>query len=209
MVSHDPCLGNRLPHEFYSQATEEVARSLIGKALLHRSGNVWVGGWIVETEAYLHRGDPASHSVRGKTASNASMFSCPGTLYVYPIHARFCMNAVTQAEGEGAAVLIRAIEPIWGIETMCCNRKLDDHGRLTRGPAMLCQALAIDRTDDGRSLVTDQELGIFSIGKSVNRKVRSAKRIGISKARHRNLRFIDPNSSFLSRPVSSNRSRSG
>jgi DNA-3-methyladenine glycosylase len=175
---------------------------LIGKALLLRRGDQWLGGWIVETEAYLDSGDPASHSARGLTTSNASMFSSAGTLYVYPIHAKYCLNAVTQHEGEGAAVLIRAIEPIWGIQAMQHARGYQDLRRLTRGPAMLCQALGVTRSDDGRCLISDPSLGIYSSSKAPERRVRATKRIGISQAKHRNLRFVDPDSKFLSRAAS-------
>ena len=178
-----------------------VARDLIGKALLHRVDDRWLGGWIVETEAYLHHRDPASHSARGRTASNASMFAAPGTLYVYPIHAKVCLNAVTEPLGRGAAVLIRAIEPVWGIERMMSARGHQDLRRLTRGPAMLCQALHIDRRDDGRDLTTDPDLGIFDPATAERRQVQATKRIGISKAQHRNLRFVDPESQHVSRKV--------
>ncbi|MEL6105785.1 MAG: DNA-3-methyladenine glycosylase [Planctomycetota bacterium] len=191
----------RLPRSFFAQPTAKVASDLIGKAFLHRVDNGWLGGWIVETEAYLHRRDPASHSARGRTASNASMFAAPGTLYVYPIHAKYCLNAVTQSEGEGTAVLIRAIEPVWGLATMRRQRGLDDKRRLTTGPAMLCQALAIDRGDDGRCLIDDPQIGIFVDSARPDATVATTPRIGISKAAHRKLRFIDPSSRFLSRPV--------
>ena len=160
----------------------------------------WVGGLIVETEAYLHHRDPASHSWRGLTASNRSMFAGPGTLYVYPIHAKYCLNAVTQAEGEGTAVLIRAIEPTWGREEMQRRRGMEELRRLTRGPAMLCQALGINRDDDGRSLLNDPGIGIYE-GTDQVRRVMATRRIGISRAVRRKLRFIDPDSTFLSRPV--------
>lgn len=195
-----PC-ANRLPTSFYARATSIVARELIGKALLHRVDDRWLGGWIVETEAYLDRGDPASHSARGKTASNASMFSAPGTLYVYPIHAKYCLNAVTQDIGQGAAVLIRAIEPIWGVEVMKEARGQQDLKRLTCGPAMLCQALRIDRSDDGRCLISDADLGVFEDPDVGSRIIKATKRIGISKATHRNLRFVDTQSSYLSRRI--------
>ncbi|MCO8122858.1 DNA-3-methyladenine glycosylase [Stieleria sp. TO1_6] len=194
-----PRLTDRLTQAFYDRPTALVARELIGKLLLHRQGPNWLGGWIVETEAYLHTRDPASHSARGQTASNASMFDHPGMLYVYPIHARYCMNAVTESAGRGAAVLIRAIEPVWGITAMQQHRGHQDLRRLTRGPAMLCQALAIDRRDDGRSFIDDQRLGIFDGGGVPPRTVIATRRIGISKAQRRKLRFIDPHSNYLSR----------
>ena len=202
LMSRLPVRLQRLPSPFYDRSTTTVARELIGKLLLHRVNDEWLGGWIVETEGYLDHSDPASHSARGKTASNASMFASPGTLYVYPIHAKHCLNAVTQRTGQGAAVLIRAIEPVWGIETMQRLRGHQDLRRLTRGPAMLCQALQIDRDDDGRCLSRDDSLGIFDDPTASGRRVRSTKRIGISKAQHRNLRFVDPDSPHLSRTYS-------
>jgi len=198
-MSNLPLDARRVSGSFYARSTVTVARDLIGKALLHRVADRWLGGWIVETEAYLHQRDPASHSARGKTASNASMFAAPGTLYVYPIHAKYCLNAVTEDEGRGAAVLIRALEPVWGLEQMMAARGHRDMRRLTRGPAMLCQALGIDRRHDGRCLLVDPDLGIFDPTRLSPRLVATTKRIGISKARHRNLRFVDPDSEHLSR----------
>lgn len=196
-----PFKAERLTASFYDRSTATVAGELIGKALLHHVDGCWVGGWIVETEAYLDTRDPASHSARGQTPSNAAMFAAPGTLYVYPIHAKHCLNAVTEKAGRGAAVLIRAIEPVWGIDFMQLERGYSDLRRLTRGPAMLCQSLKIDREDDKRCLVTDPSLGIFADPNSDPRRVLSTKRIGISKAVHRNLRFIDPDSTSTSRPL--------
>ena len=123
-----------------------------------------LGGLIVETEAYLAADDPASHSHRGPTPRNRSMFAEPGTLYVYSIHAKYCMNAVTEAEGVGSAVLIRAMEPIWGIELMQFARGTEDRLRLCRGPAMLCQALSIDRSYDGSDISeTSSDLWISDV----------------------------------------------
>ena len=113
-----PSNQDRLPRSFYDRSPATVARELLGKALLRRLDGQWLGGWIVETEAYLSDGDLASHSARGRTRGNAAMFGPPGTLYVYPIHAKYCMNAVTESDGTGSAVLIRAMEPVWGIDRM-------------------------------------------------------------------------------------------
>jgi DNA-3-methyladenine glycosylase len=190
---------NRLPRTFYDRPTREVAEELIGKALLRKVGKDWLGGWIVETEAYLHERDPASHAARGKTRSNASMFADSGTLYVYPIHAKFCLNAVTLPAGTGAAVLIRAIEPVWGVERMRRHRGIDAVRKLTSGPAMLCQALSVTRKDDGSNLIDDERIGIFAAADAPPRRIAATKRIGISKAAHRRLRFVDRDSSFLSR----------
>ena len=131
-----PSPETRLPLAFYERRTETVARDLLGKSLVRKVQGEHVGGIIVETEAYLSTEDPASHSARGHTPSNAAMFGRAGTLYVYPIHAKYCLNAVTESDGVGCAVLIRAIEPVWGVEAMQENRGVEDLRRLTRGPDM-------------------------------------------------------------------------
>ena len=192
-------LENRLPRSFYERSPIVVAQQLLGKSLLRRVRQQWIGGRIVETEAYLAAEDPASHSARGRTPRNASMFGPPGTLYVYTIHAKYCLNAVTEAAGVGSAVLIRALEPIWGIKRMKKNRGVDDLRRLARGPAMLCQALGIDRQQDGIDLVDSDLVAITgspsedpSISESLT--VTSSPRIGISQATERQLRFfVDAN----------------
>ena len=186
-----PLQKDRLTREFYARPTEIVARELLGKCLVRRINRQWVGGIIVETEAYLADGDPASHSARGKTKSNASMFRDAGTLYVYPIHAKYCMNAVTEISGRGSAVLIRAIQPQWGIQQMQSNRQSQDLKRLTRGPAMLCQALCVDRGDDGILIA-------HSRAPSHASDVHATPRIGISKAIDEHLRFFYRGNPFVS-----------
>lgn len=178
-----------------------MARELLGKALMRRVAGAWLGGLIVETEAYLPENDPACHASRGKTASNASMFQSPGTLYVYPIHAKHCLNAVTEAKGRGSAVLIRAIEPLWGIEIMKTNRGHDDPRRLTRGPGMLCQALQIDRQLDGVSLTRGDDIFIAPGKPHDDIKVIATTRIGISKAKSAPLRYVVGGNHFVSRKI--------
>ncbi|QDT61227.1 3-methyladenine DNA glycosylase [Stieleria bergensis] len=218
----EPPIGQRLQQSFYDRPTATVARELIGMLLLHRlhavtnaavtnaaaidpDNSPWLGGRIVETEAYLAERDLASHSSRGLTPSNRSMFQAAGTFYVYPIHAKHCLNAVTEANGVGAAVLIRAIEPLWGLSWMQTRRGQQDPLKLTRGPAMLAQALAITRDDDGRCLVTDPDLGIFSNQQTKPPTVKRTVRIGVSKSKSRLLRFVDQHSKYLSRPFSKRR----
>lgn len=191
----------QLDRSFYQQSTLDVARKLIGMALIRRVDQQWLGGWIVETEAYLADNDLASHSARGKTPSNAAMFEMPGTLYVYPIHAKYCMNAVTEQEGKGCAVLIRAIEPVWGISEMMAHRGTEGTKRLVSGPAMLCQALSIDRSDDGTDLIGDRAISIRRSRTHGTRSILALPRIGISKSRELPYRFVDQDSPFLSRPA--------
>jgi len=196
-----PRLADRLDRSFYDRPTERVARQLLGKALLRRIDGGWIGGIIVETEAYLSHDDPACHAHRGQTRSNASMFGPPGTLYVYPIHAKYCMNAVTESTGMGSAVLIRAIEPVWGVELMRIHRGYDDPRRLTRGPAMLCQALKIDRGCDGLDLTRTRPVTIAEMPGEQNLEIATMPRIGISQATDALLRFVVAESRFASRPV--------
>ena len=96
----------RFEHGFFARDPLDVARDLLGAVLVHDVDGQRLAGRIVETEAYLPARDPASHSARGKTPSNASMFLPGGALYVYPIHAKYCLNAVTEEPGLGCAVLI-------------------------------------------------------------------------------------------------------
>ncbi|MCL4162172.1 UNVERIFIED_CONTAM: hypothetical protein GTU68_008521 [Idotea baltica] len=188
-----------LPASFFARSTEIVAKTLIGHAIVHRHDDTWIGGQIVETEAYLADGDLASHSSRGRTKSNNSMFESAGTLYVYPIHAKVCMNVVTEEIDHGAAVLIRAIRPIWGIEQMKLHRGYQDIRRLTRGPAMMCQALQVDRGHDGINLLSSKTFRIAKIAEKDDFTVDASPRIGISTAKEQLLRFTLRGSRFLSR----------
>ncbi len=202
-----PANRDRLPRSFYDRPTDLVARELLGKALLRRLDGQWLGGRIVETEAYLPDGDLASHSARGKTPGNAAMFGPPGTLYVYPIHAKYCLNTVTESKGFGSAVLIRAIEPLWGIERMQENRGMDDLRRLSRGPAMLCQALGIDRSFDTVDLLTSKQIMIADRQWDESSRVTATTRIGISKSRDRMLRYFVDGSWFVSGRASDHHTR--
>lgn len=190
-----------LPRSFYDRPTEIVAADLLGKALLRRLGGKWLGGIIVETEAYLAEHDLASHSARGPTRGNASMFRAPGTLYVYPIHAKHCLNAVTERAGRGAAVLIRAVEPVWGLTPMKRHRSREDLRRLTSGPAMLCQALRIDRDHDGLDLTASGSLRIVALSGHPPAPVRSGPRIGIRHDTDLPLRFVIADNPFVSRKL--------
>ncbi len=186
----------RLDHSFYNRDTSVVAQDLLGKVLVRQlDDGPRLAGVIVEVEAYLAINDPASHSFRGRGKSNASMFGPAGTLYVYPIHAKYCLNVVTDGEGAGAAVLIRALQPTDGIDSMLAHRGTASLLRLTTGPARLCQALAIDRKLDGTSLLTSPAIWLEQAPASVVMQewsARSSPRIGISQEVERPLRwFVD------------------
>jgi DNA-3-methyladenine glycosylase len=184
----------RLDRAFYSQPTLRVAKSLLGKHLVHDSEAGRLSGWIVEVEAYLWRNDPACHAARGMTNKNRSMFAQPGTLYVYCIHSCWCMNVVSEVEGRGAAVLIRAIEPIEGIESMIRHRGVADRIELTNGPGKLCQALGLHRPHDGIDLVEDDSLWIEAPSASPRFRMARSTRIGIRQGTELLYRyFVDGN----------------
>ena len=119
----------RLSREFYAQDTLEVARALLGKVLVRRLGDELLAGRIVETEAYVGRRDKACHAYGyRRTARTETLFSQPGTAYIYLIYGMYhCLNFVTEPEGEPAAVLLRALEPLAGMETMTRLRYGDKH----------------------------------------------------------------------------------
>ena len=180
-----------------------VARDLLGCVLRRRLGNGWVGGIIVETEAYLASGDAASHSARGQTPGNRNMFAAAGTAYVYPIHAKHCFNVSAESSGVGAAVLVRALEPVWGLETMRKLRGIDDPNRLTSGPGMLCQAMSIDRSMDGWDLcvIDESHQQALTLSPGVRKShfvVQSSPRIGVTKEKTRRLRFFVDGNRFVS-----------
>ncbi|MEO8494433.1 MAG: DNA-3-methyladenine glycosylase, partial [Planctomycetota bacterium] len=159
-------------------------------------------GRIVETEAYLACEDSASHSFRGRTRKNATMFGPPGCAYVYPIHSRYCMNAVTEARGIASAVLIRALEPLAGIDLMQQRRGTDNLLDLCRGPARLCEALAVDRSLDGWNMTRGGRLWIANDNSAESRAIRitTSARIGVTFAHAAPLRFFIDGSPFVSGP---------
>ena len=144
----------RLPRSFYARAATEVAPALLGQILVRAlSDGTRAAARIVEVEAY-GPDDPASHAFRGMTPRNATMFGPPGHLYVYFTYGmHFCMNAVCGRPGEGTAVLLRAGEPLEGIEGMRARRGRERAVELCSGPGRFTQALGVTRSEDGADLV--------------------------------------------------------
>jgi DNA-3-methyladenine glycosylase len=184
-------------HSFYERPVLEVARDLIG-CMLSLDG---CAGVIVETEAY-HDSEPACHAFVGVTPRTETLFGAPGHAYVYRsygIHALF--NAVCEPVGVGAAVLIRALEPVAGVETMRARRRLERLESLCSGPGKLTQALGIELSHNGEDLVdgpvsiSDRPPGWREVEVVVDT------RIGITKAAELPWRFCAAGSRFLSRPV--------
>ncbi|NLA66840.1 MAG: DNA-3-methyladenine glycosylase [Gammaproteobacteria bacterium] len=171
-----------LPREFYRRHPAEVAPELLNKLLVRSDGRA---GRIVEVEAYAGSEDPAAHSFRGPTARNATMFGEPGHLYVYFTYGmHWGSNAVCGDVGEGAGVLLRAMEPLQGIEAMRALRPKARRDRdLASGPGKLSQAMGITRELDGADLVTaDRGIAILSDGMPPPRRPVVGPRVGISKA---------------------------
>jgi DNA-3-methyladenine glycosylase len=188
-----------LPPDFYDRATEDVARDLLGAVLEHRTAEGVVRGRIVETEAYLGPHDPACHAAAGLTARTRTLHGPPGRAYVYFIYGmHWCFNAVTREEGHGSAVLVRAVEPLSGLELMRARRGVTGDVSLTSGPARLCDAFAITREQDGARL----DRGPLRILEGVtvpDEEIVVGSRIGIRKAADWPLRFSVKGNRFVSR----------
>ncbi|TML63916.1 MAG: DNA-3-methyladenine glycosylase [Actinobacteria bacterium] len=182
--------------DFFARSVHELAPDLLGVTLLVGG----VGGPIVEVEAYHHE-DPASHGFGGRTERNAAMFGPPGHAYVYRSYGiHWCLNFVCEEEGSASAVLLRALEPVSGVDVMRARRGLDDPRLLAAGPGRLCQALAVTRDHDGRPL---DEPPFELREREVEPEIARGPRIGISRATELPWRFGIAGSRFLSRPMPS------
>jgi DNA-3-methyladenine glycosylase len=190
-------VSDRLQAEFFARSVHDVARDLVGCALLFDG----VGGVIVETESY-ERDDPACHAYVGRTERTAPLFGPPARAYVYRsygIHA--CLNFVCEAEGEAAAVLIRALEPRWGVEVMRGRRGRDDVRELCSGPGKLTQALGVT-LEVNRAPLTEPPFEIRGRADGWDRvEVATGPRIGITRAAELPWRFCATGSPYLSRPL--------
>jgi DNA-3-methyladenine glycosylase len=188
--------GPVLKRGFYERATVDVARALLGKVLVHGP----TAGMIVETEAYLGEGDLAAHSARGVTGRTRVIFGPPGYAYVYFIYGMYeCLNLVCEPEGMAGCVLIRAIEPVAGIEIMqrrrAGARTLEE---LASGPGKLTLAMGITRAQNGAD-VTRGALVVREPAETRRPDVAVGPRIGISKCADLPLRFVVRGSRFVSR----------
>jgi len=188
-----------LPLEFYRHDTLKLVPKILGKVLVRNINRKVLSGRIVEVEAYIGD-DPASHAARGMTQRNRIMFEDGGFAYVYFTYGmHFCFNIVTGRKGFPAAFLVRALEPLSGVEDMMERRGTDVLHNLTNGPAKLCQAMGIDRKLNEARL-DGKELYIADDGFKVRREsIGNSERIGIKVGTEREWRFFLKGNEFLSR----------
>lgn len=193
-----------LSSSFYDREADLVARDLLGTVIEHETRDGVASGRIVEVEAYMGPNDPACHAAAGLTRRTRALFGPPGSTYVYFIYGNhWCVNAVTREEGYGAAVLIRAIEPLAGLALMHHRRRLvHDTRDLANGPGKLCAALGIDAGQNETSL-QEGALRILDGAPVDEAAVRVSPRVGISKAADRLLRFFIADHPCVSRVPSS------
>lgn len=186
-----------LPRAFYLRPTAEVARDLLGKVLVHRTAAGEAAGRIVEVEAYLGQDDAASHAFRGPTPRARIMYEEGGRAYVYFSYGtHWCMNVVTEPRGRAGAVLVRALEPVLGIDIMKERRLREAVLDLCSGPGKLAQALGIGAAENGADLVRSS---LFLRAGAPPREVAVSKRIGITRNAEAPLRFFEAGNPFVSR----------
>ena len=179
-----------LPRAFYARPAITVARDLLGRLLVHDAPDGRVAGRIVEVEAYGGARDPASHAYRGPTARTRVMFGPPGHAYVYFTYGmHHCLNVVTGRVGRAEAVLIRALEPVTGLDRMRRRRGSLDATRLARGPGCVAQALGLHRCHDGLDL-TRGPLCISAGPRGIAAPVERTPRVGIRLAAERPWRLV-------------------
>jgi DNA-3-methyladenine glycosylase len=208
-----PVPSTPLSAAFFNRDPRQVARSLLGKLLVRKTRRGILAGRIVETEAYLGKGDAAAHAASGKTLRNSVLYGPPGHAYVYFIYGNhFCLNVSCLPDGVPGCVLFRALEPVEGVEQMAEARgvevgeqtdlrKFSLLRKISSGPGRLTEALAITRAgDNGKSLVSARsDLRIVDDGYRA-RHIRVGPRIGITKSAERPLRYFAAGNPFVSGP---------
>jgi DNA-3-methyladenine glycosylase len=196
-----------LPVRFFARPAETVGRELVGLVIVSSAGGRRTTGRVIETEAYLGYDDPASHGYRHRRhAQNEALYGAPGSWYVYRSYGvHWCANLVCRARGDGSAVLLRAVEPLTGLEVMRRRRGPVDDRYLCAGPGRLCQALGITRGElDGRMMTGSRVVVLEPDG--WEGEVDVTPRIGVTKAADWPLRFTAAGSSWASRRSVSSRS---
>jgi DNA-3-methyladenine glycosylase len=209
-ISQQPAApGVVMPRACFERQPDTVARAVLGKLLVRRSGDALLVGRIVEVEAYFGDGDPAAHSAAGRTARNSVLFGPPGHAYVYFIYGMYsCLNISCEPTGQAGSLLVRALEPLQGLAQMAAGRGLAAHAAprlLTSGPGRLCQAFGITRaTHNGVDLLSaGSDLQLRDDGYDPH-SIMTTPRIGITKAAERPLRFLISGNPYASGPARAN-----
>lgn len=189
----------KITREFYERDTGIVARELLGKYLINHSKEGITVGKIVETEAYYGKNDPASRASEKKTKINEIMWKRGGLTLVYMVHGHWLFNVTTEEKGVPGAVLIRALEPIKGVDIMKKRRKKKSIQELTSGPGKLTQALGITKKIHGTDLTSSKKIIIKNPGKNNGDfGIKSSNRIGVTEDLEENLRFYISDNQFVS-----------
>jgi DNA-3-methyladenine glycosylase len=187
-----------LPKSFYERDAADVAREILGKILIRNTNKKILSGTIVETEAYYGLRDPASRAFKGKKSMNRIMWEEAGTIFIYMVHNNWLFNIITGKKDEPAGVLVRALEPLGGIEQMKKNRKKEELRDLTSGPGKLTEALGITKEFNClRVWVSSSPITILD--SKENFEIVASHRIGVSKDLPQPLRFFIRGNKFVSR----------
>ncbi len=191
----------KLTRAFYNRPTLEVAVDLLGKIFVCEKDGIRLGGRLVEVEAYIGEDDPACHAFRGKTPRNAIMYGEPGYLYVYFTYGNhYMLNIVTERKGFPAAVLLRGMEPLYGIEFMKNNRGVKKLFEIASGPGKMAKALGITTAQKGADL-TGTHIYLLD-DKSEIGEIWQSPRIGLTEGRDKLWRFYLPDSPHVSKMIS-------
>jgi DNA-3-methyladenine glycosylase len=196
-----------ISREFFSRDPRKVSREILGKLLVRKNGRRLIVARIVETEAYLGTNDAAAHAASGRTARNAVLFGPPGHAYVYFIYGNhYCFNISCMPDGIPGCLLVRALEPLQGIEEMAALRGISaDETKnlklLTSGPGRLAEAFGITRERDNGKDLTDPRSDLYvADDRSRRRRVITTPRIGLRKAADLRLRYAVAGNKFVSGP---------
>ena len=197
-----------LPREFFNRDPVTVGRELLGKLLIRREGRTLLAGRVVEDEAYLGAADPAAHAYSGRTPRNSVLFGPPGHAYVYFIYGNhYCLNVSCMREGSAGCVLLRAMEPVFGLPAMARARGLELTAMsrptqlrlLASGPGRMSQALSITRLRDNDKDLTSPASDLWFADDGFQpKRIAATPRVGITKAVEQPLRFVIAGSPFVS-----------
>jgi len=192
-----PKLQNQISEEFFYGRGTNIAKKLIGKFLINE--DTGCGGIIVETEAYLGENDPSCHFAKSGDHRKKIFRKGAGTVYVYTIHTHNCMNIISEYNENPEGVLIRAIEPVKGIEEMKNRRGWEDKTKLASGPGKLTEALGISKEKHNGEKISESPISIYNT--DLDPEIEVSSRVGISKAKDWPARFSVKENSHVSKPV--------